>query len=262
MDRARQLGALRQALVRLDPLSEAGRHGVFTLGAGPVDAALGGGLARGAVHEIYPTHAADIAAAAGFVAGLSLRAAPQAPLVWIRHKRSEIETGALYAHGLAEMGVAADQLIVVHVDHVTDGLRASLEAMRCPGLGMVVLESWGASRHLDLTASRRLSLASQESGVTGLVLRAMGEPEASAAATRWQVAAAPSSDPLGLPGRAAFSATLLRRRSGPAGWGWNLEWNHESHRFSQAQTLPGLVAAPYFDRPAASPGDTGWAEAG
>src|SRR5690606_2564616 len=115
---------------------------VFTLGAGPVDAALGGGLARGAVHEIYPTHAADIAAAAGFAAGLSLRAAPHAPLLWIRHKRSEIETGALYAHGLAEMGVAAGRLIVVHADDVADGLRASLEAMRCSGLGTVIFESW------------------------------------------------------------------------------------------------------------------------
>ena len=261
MDRARQLGALRQALASLDPSSETGRHGVFTLGAGPVDAALGGGLARGAVHEIYPTHAADIAAAAGFVAGLSLRAAPKAPLVWIRHKRSEIETGALYAHGLSEMGVAADQLIVVHVDDVTDGLRAALEAMRCTGLGAVIFESWGASKHLDLTASRRLSLAAQESGVTAFVLRAMAEPEPSAALSRWQVATVASADPLGLVGRAAFSAKLLRQRSGRAGAYWTLEWNHDEKGFAQ-QALPGALSAPHFDRPAGADREAGWAQAG
>ncbi len=261
MDRARQLGALRQALVRLDPGIEAGRHGVFTLGAGPVDAALEGGLARGALHEIFPTHAADIAAAAGFVMGLALRAAPKTPLLWIRHKRSEIETGALYAQGLAEMGLAPENLIAVLVDDITDGLRAALDALRCPGLGGVVLESWGASRHLDLTASRRLSLAAQESGVTAFVLRAMAQPEPSAAVTRWQVETAASADPLGLVGRAAFSARLLRQRSGKAGAHWRLEWNHDEKGFDQ-QALPGALSAADFDRPVGADRAAGWARAG
>lgn len=261
MDRARQLGALRQALASLEPYGETGRHGAFTLGAGPVDAALGGGLARGAVHEIFPTHAADIAAASGFVAGLSLRAAPQAPLLWIRHKRCEIETGALYAHGLAEMGLAPENLVAVLVDDVVDGLRAALDALRCPGLGGVVLESWGASRHLDLTASRRLSLAAQESGVTAFVLRAMAEPEPSAALTRWQIETAASADPLGLVGRSAFSARVLRQRSGKAGAYWTLEWNHDEKGFAQ-QALPGALSAADFDRPAGAGREAGWARAG
>lgn len=262
MNKARQIGVLREALASLDPLGETGRHGVFTLGAGPVDAALGGGLARGAVHEIYPAQAFDIAAAAGFVTGISLRAAPGAPLIWIRHRRSEMEAGALYAQGFAEMGVTGDKLFVVHVNDVADGLRASLEALRCPGLGAVIFESWGASKHLDLTASRRLSLAAQESGVTGLVLRVMSTPEPSAAATRWQIEAAPSSDPLGMPGCAAFGARLLRLRSGPSGSSWNLEWNHETLGFAQTQTLSGAVAAPYRDRQVGAPGHKGWAKTG
>jgi protein ImuA len=259
MNKARQIGVLREALASLDPFGETGRHGVFTLGAGPVDDALGGGLARGAVHEIYPAQAFDIAAAAGFVTGISLRAAPQAPLVWIRHRRSEMEAGALYAQGFAEMGVAGDKLFVVHVNDVADGLRASLEALRCRGLGAVIFESWGTSKHLDLTASRRLSLAAQESGVTGLVLRVMSAPEPSAAATRWQVKAAPSSDPLGMPGRATLCARLLRQKSGPSGSSWNLEWNHETLGFAQAQALSGAVAAPYRDRQI---GSARWAKTG
>ncbi|WP_421952737.1 ImuA family protein [Pelagibacterium sp.] len=261
MNKARQIGALRQALASLDSFGEAGRHGVFTLGAGPVDAALGGGLARGAVHEIYPAQAFDIAAAAGFAAGLCLRAVPDAPLLWIRHRRSEIETGALYAQGFAEMGVAVDRLVMVHVDDFADGLRASLEGLRCAGLGGVIFESWGNSKHLDLTASRRLSLAAQDSGATGLLLRVKAGPEPSAAATRWQVEAAPSSDLLGLPGRPALRARLLRQKSGPSGWCWNLEWNHETLGFAQTQALSGAVAAPYGDRPAGSSGGSGWAEA-
>ncbi|WP_417583833.1 ImuA family protein [Pelagibacterium sp.] len=261
MNKAHQIGVLRQALASLDPFGESGRHGVFTLGAGPVDAALGGGLARGAVHEIYPAQAFDIAAAAGFMTGLTLRAARENCVVWIRHRRVEIETGGLYAHGLAEMGLAPRNLVVVVVDDIVDGLRAALDALRCSGLGSMVLESWGASRHLDLTASRRLSLAAQESGVTGFVLRAMAAPEASSAMTRWQIGAAPSLDAPGLVGRGAIYARLLRQRSGKADAYWTLEWNHESHHFSQ-QALSGALSAPYLDRPAGPHRASGWARAG
>jgi protein ImuA len=258
MNKARQIGVLRQALASLDPLGETGRHGVFTLGAGPVDAALGGGLARGAVHEIYPAQAFDIAAAAGFVTGLSLRAGGEGSLVWIRHRRVEIETGGLYAQGLAEMGLDPERLIVVVVDDVADGLRAARDALRCSSLGSVVLESWGTSRHLDLTASRRLSLAAQESGVTGFMMRAMAAPEASSAMTRWQVGAAPSLEEPGLVGRAAFSALLLRQRSGKADAHWTLEWNHQVSQ----QALSGALSAPYFDRPAGPDRAAGWARTG
>ena len=64
MDRARDIGALRQALASLDPLDQTGQSGLVSLGADPIDSALGGGLARGAVHEIFALRTADLAAAA------------------------------------------------------------------------------------------------------------------------------------------------------------------------------------------------------
>ncbi|HWJ87350.1 MAG TPA: DNA repair protein [Pelagibacterium sp.] len=262
MNRAHRLGALRQALASLDPPVGAGQHGAFSLGAGPVDAALMGGLARGAVHEIFPTHAADIPAAAGFAMGLGLRAAPDRPLLWVRHQRVGLEAGALYAPGLAEAGLSPDRMVVVQAKDVVEGLRAALEALRCSGLGTVILESWGESRQLDLTASRRLSLAAEASGVTALMLRTMAAPEPSAAATRWSIAAAPSSDIANFPGKAAFSTELLRQRGGKAGWHWTLEWSHETRAFSQQQALSGAVAAPVFNGPAAPHLQTGWARAG
>ena len=56
----------------------------------------------------------------------------------------------------------------------------------------VVLELWGENRQFDLVASRKLTLAAQSSGVTGLMLRMAAQPLPSTAETRWMLRAAHS----------------------------------------------------------------------
>ena len=51
---------------------------------------------------------------------------------------------------------------------VDTALRTAADALACDALGAVVLEVWGEARQLDLVASRKLTLAAQASGVTGL----------------------------------------------------------------------------------------------
>ena len=65
------------------------------------------------------------------------------------------------------------------------------EALRCRAIGAVI----GEMRHgeIDTVAVRRLSLAAAESGALALLLRAAPPSDASTAATRWIVGAAPSS---------------------------------------------------------------------
>ena len=58
----------------------------------------------------------------------------------------------------------------------------------------------------------------------------------SVADTRWRVAAAPSvpladGTPDGAPGHPVFDIELLRRRAGPAGVTWRVEWNRERRAF-------------------------------
>jgi protein ImuA len=94
---------------------------------------------------------------------------------------------------------------------------------------------------LDLTASRRLSLAAEKSGVPLLLLRMNAEPVPSAAETRWRVAAAPSHAlPGNAPGMPCFDVELLRCRSRPAGQSWRLEWDRDRKLFRDA-ALPGAV---------------------
>ena len=53
----------------------------FSLGVETVDARLQG-LARHALHDIYPARFGDAAAAQGFALGLALRAGGKGALVW------------------------------------------------------------------------------------------------------------------------------------------------------------------------------------
>jgi protein ImuA len=248
------LSLLRRRLAALEPAGARRERMAFGLGLTLIDDMLAGGLVHGGLHEILPAAEADASAAAGFGAGLALRAMEGArDLVWVRQKNAEREAGGLYAPGLAAFGIDPARLILVGVRDIVGVLRAGVEAARCRGLGAVMLEPWGSHRALDLTATRRLALAAEKSGVTVILMRPGAQEEASAAQTRWRVAAGPSV-PLAAnaPGRPVFDVTLLRNRAGPAGIKWRLEWDHEHHHFRQPAPLSGAVVSVPARRPAAA----------
>jgi protein ImuA len=117
-----------------------------------------------------------------------------------------------------------------------------------------VIELWGEPRPLDLTASRRLAMAAESSGVTTLLLRIAAAPAPSAAQTRWRVAAAPSL-PLAAnaPGHPAFDLELMRQRGGPEGLRWQVEWNRETRILADAAApLLGAVVPLAEHRPVAA----------
>lgn len=238
----RTLASLRRAVAALE--SGGPRNPVkpvFGLGLPALDAWLGGGLGRGAVHEVYGNGELDIAAASGFGLGLALGAAAGRALVWSRPEAAEREGGSLFGAGIAAFGLDPRRLLVVRARDPTATLRAAAEAARCPALGAALVEVWGESRSLDLTASRRLALAAAASGVTLVMVRLQAMPAPSAAASRWGVAGALST-PLeaGAPGRPAFEINLLRHRRGLAPRNWRLEWDRDSLSFVEP-TLPRPV---------------------
>ncbi len=201
----------------------------------PGDAWRTAGMARAQLHEVYAVTPDDAAAATGFALALAL-AAGALPTLWVRIEHDERGAGRPYAAGLAELGLPPESLVLVLVPDEPALLRVAADAARCPGLGLVLVESRGRAAGLDLTATRRLMLAAEASGVTVLSVRIGAEPVPSAAATRWGVAAAASQlltagaggDVPGLP---AFDVECLRRRGGPAGTRWRVEWNRETRCF-------------------------------
>ena len=215
------------------------------LGLPAADAVLGGGLRRGALHEIF----AGDWTAGGFAACLAIQAAGQKPLFWIRPDYEALEYGPLSATGLLELGGDPANLFLLRVAHADDALSAAADILACPHVGAMVLEISGNPRALDLVASRRLTLLAEESGVTLFLLREGAKPEPSAAATRWQVKAAasdPDDDDWGAP---RFHAQLTRHRLGALG-DFFLTWDSEDGCFHDAAAHPGFVAAAPADRPA------------
>lgn len=230
--------------------------GFWTSGIASLDEVLAGGMGYGQVHEIYAGEAQDVSSAAGFALGLAMgmcagHGKAKQAMLWLRERRSIESAGILHASGWAELGGAPEHGLVGVVPDTVSLLRATAEALHCGELGAVTLEGWGTMRALDLTASRRLVLAAEKSGVPLLLLRINARPSPSAARTRWQVVSAPSRAlPGNAPGRPTFDLTLLRQRSGPCGLGWRLEWDRDRRKFREAPLSGAMVSVP-LDRPLA-----------
>ena len=185
------LAALQAAIARIERGgAAAARYDAVPLGLPAIDAALpGGGLAAGVVHEVTGS------AAGGFVAMLAGRFT--GPVLWCVMARSRTE---LYGPGLAAFGLDTRRLVIARCASRQDMLWAMEEGLRDPALAVVVGEP---DRAIALTASRRLQLAAETGGVTGLVLRRGAEEGAlapSALFSRWQADSLPA---LGVPGALA-----------------------------------------------------------
>jgi protein ImuA len=253
------LATLRGNIERIETHGDACCHRRVALGHVEADATLQGGLALGAVHEVFTEAGRQSAVATGFIAGLARRAAARRPLVWVRQDFTEIESGALSMSGLAEFGLDPRLLVTVRATDVDTALRTAADALACDALGAVVLEVWGQARQLDLVASRKLTLAAQTSGVTCLLLRVAAEPLPSTAETRWIVRAAHSPPASSLMPAAAwnwgapvFDAQLVRNRHGPVGR-WIMEWKCDECLFEKPAAYPQPVAATPAHRPHQTP---------
>lgn len=207
--------------------------------------------AAGCLHEVHAV-AGDWAAATAFAltmlggaqAGAQTRAQAGA-IVTIRSARGKLPA-SVYGEGLIALGLAPERLLLAHAASNLEMLRAAAEAARCGGIAAVLLEMWGRCPEWGLTASRRLSLAAERSGVSVLILRGEAQEQPSSAQTRWSIASAPSiALAANAPGLPAINAHLLRQRGGPAGTHWRLEWDSEYGRFRTARSdeaaLPGTV---------------------
>ena len=256
-DRTTTLAHLRGSIERIETHADSYAPDRVPLGHAEADAALKGGLARGALHEVF-CEGRQSAAATGFIAGLARRISAERPLLWIRQDFAERETGALAMSGWNELGLDPRGLVTVRAPDIETALRTTADALACDALGGVVLESFGESRQFDLVASRKLTLAARASGVTGLLLRVAAAPMPSTAETRWFVRSAhsPPDAPWRATGFEAWGAPVLdvqlvRNRHGPNGR-WIMEWKCDECLFREAPSAQPVAAAAAHRPPAAA----------
>ncbi len=214
--------------------------GALPADRGPEPASAG--LALGGVHEAAGASPADRPAALAFLAALLARLGRHGPVAVCQGPGSVARLGRLYGPGWRDLGADPADLVIVETRHERDALWAMEESLRS-GAAAAVL---GETEQLAFVASRRLALAARESGTPLLLLRGDGLAPASAAFSRWRVAAWPgSASPFdeAAPGLPRWRLELTRCRGGrPVTC--IVEWNRETGHFDMAAALA--------DRPAAS----------
>jgi protein ImuA len=215
------------------------------LGLPALDRALGGGLARAALHEFAPAAGNHLGAASGFMLALAARAALAAvhdkAVLWIQPDFAAIEGGGPYGPGLDRFGLAAERLVLLRVPRAIDVLWAMEEALRCRAVAAVLAELTDDGV-ADLTATRRLTLAARDGGGLGFLLHHRPSLHSSAAMTRCEIAAAPGTrDRFGGLGRTSFTLSLLKNRRGPLGR-WTITWDHHERAFASAALSLGVAA--------------------
>ncbi len=229
------LSDLRRRILALDHSARASRP-ALSFGVEAMDRHLPwGGLPLGTLHECVEggMESEHAAAATLFTAGILARM--RGTVLWCLRGHD------LFAPALASVGLGPDRVIYVETWRDAEVLPAMEEGLRHGGLAGVV----GEVARLGLTASRRLQLAAEGSGVPAFVLRrwrndaerASGS-EPSAVFTRWRISPASSRAPPapGL-GRARWRVELLRCRGAEA-TSWVLEACDAEGRLALPALLP------------------------
>ena len=172
--------------------------------------------------ELFAAHPRD----GGWAGFLLAQLETGKPLLWVQDRMAILESGRIHPPALP-----SQDLIHVEARDARDALWAMEEGLRCPSLSAVIGEIWGDPKTLDFTATRRLAVASERSGVAAFLIRLGGHANLSGARMRWRIASAPTlTNPLDprAPGTPAWDAELFRARGMPPGR-WNIAY--EADRF-------------------------------
>ncbi|WP_420404050.1 ImuA family protein [Nisaea sp.] len=215
--------------------AEAGQSVRFPLGHGALDDHLDGGLAMGRIHELVGEARSELrdGSVFGFAAAMLVRllSAPAArrggQILWCA-RDANMFGGAPCGWGLKALGLDPERVLFVRARDEAERLWAMEEGLRCGGLVAVVAEL-GPARpgEAGRVAERRLQLAAEASGVTGILLRPLANAVTTGVAdSRWRIAAAPSGGSM-LP---SWSVSLERLRGGRPG-AWQLLWTAAHGRF-------------------------------
>jgi protein ImuA len=180
------------------------------------------------------------AAATGFV--LARLPPGAAPVLWVQDRLSRRETGRPCPAGLGGRA-----LMLLDLARPVDVLAAVEEGLRCRALLAVVAEIWGDPPVLDFTATKRLAMRAEATGVPCWLVRHAAGVDLSAARDRWRVGTLPSAahrDDPQAPGAARWQVELFRARDRPPG-AWVVCHDHAAaaEAGAEAGPLPGAQRA-------------------
>ncbi len=152
------------------------------------------------------------------------------PILCVQDHVSAQEAGRLYVPGLRHLR----SLVQVDVTRPADALFAMEEGLRCGELSAVIGEIWGDPQALNFTATKRLMMRAEASGVPCWLIRRNAQASLSAARDRWRVSSLPSERhpyDARAPGAARWQAELFRSRHLKPGT-WTVSYDRSADRLN------------------------------
>jgi protein ImuA len=188
---------------------------------GPIDSSFPNGVfPLASIHEFLTRSAEDIAATSGFISCLlSSLMNKGGASVWIGPSQ------AIFPTALKFFNVEPDKIIFINTRKPKELLWLVEEALKCEGLAAVI----GEVTEITFTASRRLQLAVEQSGVTGFLIRNNSRNiNTNACTARWKISSDPSIITGDIPGIGfpAWNIELLKIRNGKPGI-WQMQWAYD-----------------------------------
>ncbi len=185
----------------------------------------------GAMHEFLFDKAEDAAATCGFITGLTASLMKKGGnAIWIGTGKK------IFPPALHAFGIRPEKIIFLDLQKEKEILWATEEALKCNSVAAVVTEA----KLISMIASRRLQLATEQSGVTGFIIH--NDPKrvhTTACIARWRITSLASRTPQGMPGMGfpGWNVELLKVRNGTPG-AWQLEFS--GGRFKHLTTIADL----------------------
>ncbi|WP_162844846.1 ImuA family protein [Pontivivens insulae] len=131
-------------------------------------------------------------------------------ILWVGDRQSFREGGDLYMASKVKWG-----FLHCKVPRALDVLQAMEDGLGSSGLGAVIGEIWGEPYEVSFTATKRLALRSEESGIPCVLIRHNARPNLSAARNRFSIASLPSApnfDDPNAPGDPRWRVELFKSR--------------------------------------------------
>ncbi len=192
----------------------------------------------GCPHEVWAQTPDTMTPATAF-ALLGCATGNDLPILWVTSRRLCLEHGLPYGPGLIGLGIDPARIILVRTRTRTEALWAIEEGLKVSTLAAVI----GEVEDIDLTESRRLSLATREHMTRCVVILRSERAPSSASFSRYQVSSC-QSEPPGLapyaPGQPYVEVALVKHRGGERPYIKKMEWSDAPDRFP--------VVAPLADR--------------
>jgi len=199
------------------------------------------GALREGLHVIRCEAAVDRGAATGFVLSQLVARRPSGTIVWVTEAAANVEAGFLSGHGLNELGLGPDALLIVNVDSVPDVFLALEEAIASQAIGGAVADFTGKTG-LPLTSTRRISLRLRGRSIPVFLLIQTAAMFSTTAFTHWRVAGDRASHQ-GI--SIGWRLQLDKNRGGPTG-SWRADFDSVacSLRASRGRNASAPIASP------------------